>query len=241
MDPVQQPAASSAPEAGKTDSSQMKNYVIVALATALLVIGLIWVRDYFVTGQVIPSAAAVGSGVVGLATGVSAEGSYFKGEEDAPVTLFEFSDYQCPFCGRWFTQTLPSIELNYIKTGKVKLVFKDFPLESIHPEAMPAALATRCAGDQGKFWEMHDLVFTNQATLSNSAYKDWAVQLGLDATEFNTCLDTRKHLSAVRSNLAEGQQAGVTGTPAFIINGQLISGAQPYPVFQQAIESALAK
>jgi len=242
MDPVQpQPAASSAPEPSKTDSSQMKNYVIVALATALLVIGLIWVRDYFVTGQVIPSAAAVGSGVVGLATGVSAEGSYFKGDENAPVTLFEFSDYQCPFCGRHFSQTLPQIEELYIKTGKVKLVFKDFPLDSIHPEATPAALAARCAGDQGKFWEMHDILYTNQATLSSSAYKQWAVQLDLDTEEFNTCLDTRKHLSAIRSNLAEGQQAGIQGTPGFVINGQLISGAQPFPVFQQAIESALAQ
>jgi protein-disulfide isomerase len=217
----------------------MKNYVIVALGTALLVIGLIWVWSPS-DGQT-PSAAAVGSGVAGLATGVSEEGSYIKGEEDAPVTLFEFSDYQCPFCGRYFTQTYPQIEENYVKTGKVKIVFKDFPLDSIHPEATPAALAARCAGDQGKYWEMHDILFTNQATLSNSAYKQWAVQLDLDAEEFNTCLDTRKHLSAVRSNLAEGQQAGIQGTPGFIINGQLISGAQPFPVFQQAIESALAQ
>lgn len=241
MDPVQQPAMSSAPEPEKNvDSNQFKNYVIVALATALFVIGLIWVREsYFGTGQIIPSAAAVGGGVVGLATGVSAEGSYFKGEEDAPVTLFEFSDYQCPFCGRHFAQTLPSIEQNYIKTGKVKLVFKDFPLDNLHPEATPAALAARCAGDQGKYWEMHDILYTNQAGLSTSAYKQWAVQLGLDATEFNNCLDTRKHLSAVRSNLAEGQQAGISGTPGFVIGGKTISGACPFSTFQQALTAEL--
>src|SRR3989344_2730238 len=206
------------------DSNQLKNYVIVVLATALVVLALVWVRD---SGSA-PSAAAVGDSAPRGTASASEDGNYVKGDEDAPVTIYEFSDYQCPFCGRFFSTTLPEIEETYIKTGKVKLVFNDFPLDSIHPEATPAALAARCAGDQGKYWEMHDILFTNQATLGNSAYKQWAVQLGLDVTEFNNCLDTRKHLSAVRSNLAEGQQAGIQGTPGFVINGQLISGAQPF-------------
>lgn len=232
------------------ESNEIKNYVIVALVTALLVLGVVWVRDSFVAGSgeksapTVPSAGnapTAAAAAPSVAAAVSAEGNYFKGEEDAPVTIHEFSDYQCPFCGRFFNDALPQIEENYIKTGKVKFVFNDFPLDSIHPQATPAALAARCAGDQDKYWDMHDTIFKNQAGLSDANYKKWAADLGLNTATFNDCLDSQKHLSAVRKDLLEGQQAGVRGTPAFIINGQLVSGAQPYAVFQQAIESALAQ
>jgi protein-disulfide isomerase len=226
------------------DSNQMKNYVIVSLATALLVLGLVWIRDGGNNGAALPNAptaaAAGGQGATG-ALQLDESGNYFKGDKDAPVTLYEFSDYQCPFCGRWWSGTLPDIEEQYIKTGKVKLVFKDFPLDSIHPEATPAAIAARCAGDQGQFWEMHDLIFQNQASLSTANYKLWATQLNLDAADFNSCLDTRQHLSAVRKDLVEGQQNGIRGTPGFLLNGEVISGAQPFSVFQQAIDRALAQ
>lgn len=212
------------------DSNQIKNYVIVALVTALVVLGLVWLRD-----------SGNGSKTGTTATGVSAEGNYFKGEEDAPVVLYEFSDFQCPFCARFYTDALPQIEENYIKTGKVKLVYKDFPLDSIHSEATPAALAARCAGDQGQFWEFHDKIFENQQLLSSSSYTTWANELDLDTATFNECLTSQKHISAIRKDLLEGEKAGVRGTPAFILNGQVISGAQPYVVFQQAIEGALAK
>ena len=217
------------------DSNQLKNYVIVALTTALLVLGLVWVRD---SGNPPTGAGALPIGAV-AASGLSAESNYFKGDKDAPVTLYEFSDYQCPFCAKFFSDTLPQIEENYITTGKVKLVYKDFPLDNIHPEATPAALAARCAGDQGQFWEFHDKIFQNQQLLSSASYTTWASELGLDLAEFSNCMSTRKHLSAVRKDLLEGQQAGVRGTPGFVLNGQVISGAQPFPVFQQAIESAL--
>ena len=232
MDPVQQPTEAQT----KTDSSQMKNYIIVALATALIVLGLVWIRD---SGSNVTGATGAVGAAAPTVSGISSEGNYFKGDENAPVTLYEFSDYQCPFCGRFFSDTLPLIEENYIKTGKVKLVFKDFPLDSIHPEATPAALAARCAGDQGKYWEFHDKIFQNQQLLGSAAYSQWAQELGLDVSQFDNCLNTRKHLSAVRKDLLEGQQAGISGTPGFVLNGQVISGAQPYPVFQQAIESAL--
>lgn len=211
------------------ESGQIKNYVIVALVTALVVMGLVWLRD---SGN---GSKDTNTSV----TGVSAEGNYFKGEEDAPLVLYEFSDFQCPFCARFYTDAFPQIEENYIKTGKVKLVYKDFPLDSIHPEATPAALAARCAGDQGKFWEFHDKIFENQQLLGSSSYTSWANELGLDTTTFNECLTSRKHISAIRKDLLEGEKAGVRGTPAFVLNGQVISGAQPYAVFQQAIESAL--
>ena len=228
------------------DNNQLKNYVIVALVTALIVLSVVWVRDSFSGGAENVNAAginAAGSAVGGnaaVATGVSTEGSYFKGEEDAQVTIIEFSDFQCPFCGRFFSDALPQIERNYVATGKVKFVYKDFPLDSIHPQATPAALAARCAGDQEKFWEFHDKIFANQQSLGSAAYGLWAGQLGLDAEEFDGCMASQKHLSAVRADFAEGQRVGVSGTPAFLINGQLISGAQPYAVFQQAIEAALS-
>ncbi len=224
--------------------SDIKNYIIVALATALIVIGAVWIRDSFTnagTQKAAPLAPAGLGNAPAAATGVSTEGSYFKGKENAPVTIIEFSDFQCPFCGRFFQQTLPDIERSYIATGKAKLVYKDFPLDSIHPHATPAAMAARCAGEQGKFWEFHDLIFNNQQSLGESSYTQWASQLGLDAAKFNECSSSRKYLSAVRQDLVEGQRAGVQGTPAFLINGQLLSGAQPFAAFQQAIENALAQ
>jgi|SRR3989338_9773039 len=224
--------------------SDIRNYVIVALATALIVIGAVWIRDSFANAgtqkAALPAPAGLGN-APSAATGVSTEGSYFKGKENAPVTIIEFSDFQCPFCGRFFQQTLPDIERTYVATGKVKFVYKDFPLDSIHPHATPAALAARCAGEQGKFWEFHDLIFNNQQSLGESSYNQWASQLGLDAAKFSECSSSRKYLSAVRQDLVEGQRAGVQGTPAFLINGQLLSGAQPFAAFQQAVESALAQ
>jgi protein-disulfide isomerase len=224
-------------------SDQIKNYVIVALVTALLVLGGVWIRDSLAGPKAAPSVPGVptapGVAPPSVATGLSAEGNYFKGDENAPVTLYEFSDFQCPFCARFFQDALPQIEENYIRTGKVKLVYKDYPLDNIHPQATPAAIAARCAGDQGKFWEMHDLIFTNQQSLSDGNYNVWASQLGLNADTFSQCLNSRQHLSAVRKDLLEGQQAGVRGTPGFVLNGQVISGAQPYQVFAQAIDAAL--
>ena len=218
------------------DSHQLKNYVIVALATALVVLALVWIRDS------VPSGAATGGAVGGgsAASSVSDDENYFLGDKNAPVVLYEFSDYQCPFCGRFYSGALPDIKKNYIDTGKVKLVFKDFPLD-IHPEATPAALAARCAGDQEKYFEFHDKLFENQQALTTAHYKEWARELGLNGVAFDDCFDTSKHLSAVRQDIVEGQHAGIRGTPGFLLNGQLISGAQPYAVFAQAIEAALAQ
>ena len=212
------------------NSDQLKNYVIVSLATALFVIALVWVRDSNATGAVSAPSNS----------GLSADGNYFLGEEDAPVVLYEFSDYQCPFCARFYSGALPEIKTNYIDTGKVKLVFKDYPLD-FHPEATPAAIAARCAGEQGKYFEFHDKLFENQNLLSTASYKNWARELELDGNQFDDCVDTRKYLSAVRADLVEGQNAGIRGTPGFLVNGQLISGAQPYSVFAQAIDAALAQ
>jgi len=161
------------------------------------------------------------------------------GSKDAKVTIVEFSDYECPFCGRHFSQTLPQIKSNYVDSGKARLAFKDFPL-SFHPNAQKAAEAARCAGEQGKYWEMHDILFENQQALSLSSYKSWAKGIGLDSTRFDSCIDSGKYAQAVSNDLNYGQQVGVQGTPAFFINGILISGACPYSTFSQAIDAELA-
>jgi len=160
------------------------------------------------------------------------------GDKNAPVTIVEFSDYECPFCGRHYLQTFPQLKKEYIETGKVKLVFKDFPL-SFHPNAQKAAEAARCAGEQSKYWEMHDLLFSNQEKLGIENYKKWAREIGVDGAKFDSCLSSGKYASDVQADLAYGSQIGVSGTPGFFVNGKKISGAQPYIVFKQAIDAEL--
>jgi protein-disulfide isomerase len=176
---------------------------------------------------------------------VSVDDDPFLGSADAPVTIIEFSDYQCPFCSRFWSQTLPSIKSEYIDTGKVKFVYRDFPLDSIHPFATPAAIAAECVrekgGDKGYF-EYHDKIFAGQGVLSDSSLKAWAEELGYN---IDSCLDSKKYLSEVQKDLADGQAAGVRGTPGFIILkgdsnvGTPLSGAQPFAAFQQIIEANL--
>ncbi len=170
---------------------------------------------------------------------VSEDNDAVKGDPDAPVTIIEFSDYECPFCGKHYKETYKQIESNYIETGKVKYVMRDFPLTRIHPDAQKASEAAECAGEQDKYWEMHDKLFENQESLSVSNLKQYASQIGLDTTQFNECLDSGKYEQEVKDDLADGQAAGVSGTPAFFINGKMLSGAQPYSAFEAEIESAL--
>lgn len=172
----------------------------------------------------------------------------FKGDKNAKVTLIEFSDYQCPFCGRHARDTLPQIEADYIKTGKVKYVFYDFPL-SFHENAFKAAEAAHCAGDQGKYWEMHDRLFNNQTALKDLT--PYAQAIGLDMSKFQKCLDSGKYAAEVRKDTADGQNAGVSGTPTFYLGvtnsddsevkavGKMV-GAKPYGSFKQAIDNLLS-
>ena len=163
------------------------------------------------------------------------------GNEDAPVTIIEFSDYECPFCGRFWSQTLPLIKSEYIDTGKVRFVYRDFPLDSIHPFATPAAEAAECVRDEAggsdaAYFEYHDKIFANQQLLSTQNLKSWAQELGYN---IDSCLSSGKFKAEVQKDLADAQSAGGRGTPFFVINGIPISGAQPFSVFQQAIESEL--
>lgn len=179
-------------------------------------------------------------------TDFNAEEDHFLGSADAPITVVEFSDYQCPFCLRHDQETLPKLKEQYIDTGKVKYVFMDFPLDSIHPQARAAAGAAECAGAQGKYWEMHDKLFSDQAAWNGNAgaidvFKSYAPNLGLDAEAFASCLDSNQFGAEIAADQQDGADAGVTGTPAFFINGRFVSGAQPIEVFQQMLDQMLAE
>jgi protein-disulfide isomerase len=171
------------------------------------------------------------------------------GDPDAPVTIVEYSDYQCPFCVRHFQETMPQLLEDYIDAGKVRYVFKDFPLTSIHPQAVKAAEAARCAREisgNDAYWEMHDRLFEGQQDWSDNiefetVFKGYAGDLGVDQAAFDECLDSGRHADAVRADLQEGAGFGVTGTPAFFINTLPLRGAQPYEVFVQVIEELLAE
>jgi protein-disulfide isomerase len=139
---------------------------------------------------------------------ISVDDALFKGDKNAKVTLIEFADYQCPFCARFYRETLLQIEDNYIFTGKVKFFFRNFPLERSHPQAFKAAVAATCAGEQGKFWAMHNRLFTHQDELSPGDLLQHAKALSLDSSKFTRCLDSEASAAKVRNELAEGQKAG---------------------------------
>jgi protein-disulfide isomerase len=160
-----------------------------------------------------------------------------RGPASAPITIVEFSDYQCPFCAR-VNPTLEQVRKTY--GDQVKIVFKDFPLPN-HPQAPKASEAGHCANEQGKYWELHDLMFANQRALNVPDLKQYASGLGLDMAKFNQCLDSGKHAGLVASGLAQGESMGVNSTPTLYINGRVLIGAQPFEAFKQIIDEELAR
>ena len=175
------------------------------------------------------------------ATIALAEAAAERGEADAPVTIVEYTDYQCPYCQRHVAETLPRLITEMIDTGRVRYVVKDFPLDSIHPEARAAAVAARCAGEQEAYWPMHDALFTRQdewgglGAGANAVFTTLATDLALDGDEFTACLGSGRHDAVIQANQDEGITLGVTGTPAFFINGFPVSGAQPFELFEYAV------
>jgi protein-disulfide isomerase len=166
------------------------------------------------------------------------------GDPNAPVVIVEFSDFQCPFCRRHFLQTMPLLREQFIDTGKVQYIFKDFPLDGIHPQARKAAEAANCAARQGQYWPMHDKLFAEQERWSGNSdavtvFKQFAETLGLDTAAFGACLDGGETAAEIEEDVQEGLRAGVEGTPAFFINGRFVSGAQPFDVFRQILEQLL--
>ncbi len=183
------------------------------------------------------------SNIPGVPAGITEEGSPYRGDPNAPVVMEEYSDFQCPFCGRHAQQTEPTLDKDYIASGKLRHVFKNFPLRSIHPQADGAAEAALCAGVQGKFWPMHDLLFQRQQEWSgkeNAAevFRSFAQELGLDMEQYDACWEAQPFKEQIDRELAEGQERGVRGTPAFFINGWFVSGAQPLSTFQDVIAKA---
>ena len=167
---------------------------------------------------------------------VAAAGRPEKGGKNAPVTIIEFSDYECPFCKR-AEDVVDQVVSTY--GDKVKVVFRDFPLP-FHANARPAAEAANCAAAQGKFWEYHGKLFANQSALTPDKLNAYAGEIGLDQTKFAECVAQKPHAAAIDKDIADGQKVGVSGTPAFFINGRMLSGAQPFEKFKELIDEELA-
>lgn len=201
-------------------------------------------------GAAEPSAAPQPAGFTEQV--VSIGDSPVKGDEDAPVTIIEYSDYQCPFCSRHYRDVMPGLEEEYIQTGKVKFVMRENPLTNLHPQALNASVAALCAGNQGKYWEMHDLLFENQRELADQNLKSYAASIGLDTSAFNECLDNKATQRQVQQDLASGTKLGVRGTPGFFLGltdpddpdkanlSVFIRGAQSIEQFRASIEDLLA-
>jgi protein-disulfide isomerase len=156
--------------------------------------------------------------LVAMAQGVT------QGGADAPITIVEFGDYQCPGCGAFALQVKPQVELNFVQSGEARFIYYDFPLVSIHPHAFLAARAARCAGDQELFWEYHATLFRNQSTWSAQqsvmgSFLDYAEEVGADVDAFEACLKSDRHADVVTANMRLGEQLGITGTPTVMING----------------------
>lgn len=169
---------------------------------------------------------------------VEVTGSPALGPENAPITVVEFSDFQCPFCGRFFGETEASLLKKY--AGKIRFVYRNFPLEQIHPYALGAAEAAQCANDQNKFWEYHDLLFQNQQQLTKDDLLAYARQLKLDMTSFQACLDGNKDDAKIQNDLQAAAALNLSGTPTFFINGRKLVGAQPLIAFTAYIDAELA-
>jgi protein-disulfide isomerase len=197
----------------------------------------------------VPNAGPGAPPVPQMPTSMDTTGLISQGDSNAHIAIIEYTDFECPFCGRYARETYPQIEQNYIKTGKVRYFYRDFPL-AMHPHAIAAAQAARCANDQGKFWEMHDSLFANQDALTETDFWSRAQSLGLNADQFKQCLSSQKYADTVTQSITAGNGYGITGAPMFYIgsigqNGvvtidKTVTGAQPYENFQSAIDYEFA-
>ncbi len=234
---------------------QTNQILVTLLIVAAFLIGVLATKvQYLEKGQgsaVAPSAQAPAQGNQPPAPGVKVDVNKGNlpalGNKNAKVILVDFGDFECPFCKKYFDETFAQIKKDYVDTGKVIYYYRHFPL-SFHPAAKPAALASECANEQNKFWEFHDLVFKEQAKITGQtpegttqALKTFAASLGLNTSQFNSCLDSEKYKDNVEKDTTEGTTAGVNGTPTFFVNGMSLVGAQPYSAFQTLIDQELAK
>jgi protein-disulfide isomerase len=183
------------------------------------------------------------------ATSVSVSGQPSLGSPNAPVTLVEFTDFQCPFCSRFHAQTFPLIRKAFVEPGRVRYVSLDFPLTSIHPDALRAARASHCGEEQGRYWETHDTLFNQRGRLGRAAILEAIQGMGLNTQKFALCLDTEANDGRIRQSLTHGRALGINGTPTFLLGrsqgsavaGRMIVGAQPFEVFDDLIRDLLEK
>ena len=200
--------------------------------------------------RLLSQRSAHGSGAPSGPVRTSVADAPSLGRADAPVTLVEFSDFQCPFCGRFFATTLPALKKDYIDTGKLRYVFRDFPLDQLHPNARTAAVAAHCAGEQGKYWDMHDVLFQNQRALAPAQLAEYARTVGVAGAAFEQCVASGRYAPQIERGLTDGATAGVQGTPGFVIGrttaadtveGTPIRGAQPVETFRRIIDQWLTQ
>lgn len=170
--------------------------------------------------------------------GLELEGRPLRGPTDAPVTIIEFTDYECPFCQRYFEHTYPALLARY--GDRINYAVRHLPMTYAHRRAHKAAQAAECAGDQGRFFEYHDLLFKNTHSLDERSLRGYAAQVGLNPEAFETCLASGKKADVVDDDIQAGRDRGISGTPSFLINGRMLVGAQPTEVFERFIERELA-
>lgn len=225
-----------------------KNFLALSiLAAGVMISGSLFYTNGNFGGAKSGTAQIPGSGTGDVRKEVSADDDPFLGSKNAKVIVIEFSDYQCPFCRSFWKDTLPQLKKEYIDTGKIRFVYRDYPL-SFHAMAQQFAEAAECAEDQGKYWQMHDKIFSEQdkkgqGTITSTVndLKLWAFQIGLDKNQFNQCLDSGKYKSEVQKDFDDGNKAGVSGTPSLFINGRFLVGAQPFSAFKAVIDEELKK
>jgi protein-disulfide isomerase len=170
---------------------------------------------------------------------VSVDDDPSLGPKDAPITIIMFSDYQCGYCQKWYLEVFKPLLENY--PGKIRFVYRDFPLSTIHPSATTTAEAADCAGDQNKYWDFFNAVFTGTEQLNDQSIQTYATAIQLDMGSFNQCLSSRKYKSEVEADFSYAAALGVQSTPTFFVNGLAVIGAQPYQVFSSLIEQELDK
>lgn len=220
---------------------------VLAFAAGILLGYVVWGMDSASPTAIAAQAADQPSGPVVEAPvteqpqyrryDIATENSYALGPADAPITLVEFSDYQCPYCRRWHAEVYEPLLAAY--PGKIRFVYRHLPLDSIHPEAIPAAEAAMCAGEQDAFWPFHEKLFSSES-LGSQIYIEYAQDLGLDMKTFEACVADRKYQEAVATDTNFAIDLGIRSTPTFFINGLAIVGAQPLDVFKQVIDKELA-
>jgi len=222
-----------------TKQKQKSSVPIYVLSASILIAAVLISGAMFYTDS--PSS---GGDVLGAELEVKKTDNVI-GDKDAPVTIIEYSDFQCPFCRTFYENAYQSIKSEYIDKGIVRLVYRHMPL-NFHAAAVPSAHAVECAAEQDKFWELHDAIFENQTLLGTGTVdytqediRQWVLDIGVDASDFDKCMDSDKYVDKIKQDISDAARLGINGTPSFVINGRVIVGAQPFEAFRQVIEAEL--